>query len=632
MRTKFITVVLIPLICFLAILYFFLDGWIESGLETAGEAIVGARVEIDDLRLTLIPIGITFQRLQVADPREPMTNTVETGRVAFALDFGQLLRGKYIIETMEVNDLILGSERETDGSLRKEPGEPAAQAGEATTGGPAPALAAEMDSISSEKQAETPMFDVSRLRSLVNVDSLLNAGNLATLRHVDSLNRQIREAEAEWNAALADIDRSRDRIAEIEQRVKAIKIDELKSLPAITEAIKNADAVRKDVGELTATLQTRREAVTTSIDRLNRSVRDIDDLVSSDFEDLLKAARLPDVSMRGLAELLLGPGLFDQAGEYLSYVDFARTNIKNSSPTPAKASPPRLQGQDIHFPIETAFPKFWIKKIHVSGGTDRDRNPNYFYAAGEILNISSNQRITGLPLTVDLSAEQGRGTTASINASIDRRQDDPLDTYAARITGLPIASMSLGRSNFVPSRITGAKGDFSVQATVPGSGFDADARIVLGNLKLEFERESRNTVERLVREVLVSLSAINIRLRLWKAGQGLQVALETDMDNQLAAQVRRVIGEEVARVRNELRSKLERKIADKRRDVERLFQEKKDGVTQRLRGYETRVKEVTGLADSKKAELDQKLAEEKKKQEDALKKKGQDVLKGIFKK
>jgi len=48
MRKKFVYFVLVPLLALSLVLYFFLAGWIESSLESAGEAIVGARVEIDD--------------------------------------------------------------------------------------------------------------------------------------------------------------------------------------------------------------------------------------------------------------------------------------------------------------------------------------------------------------------------------------------------------------------------------------------------------------------------------------------------------------------------------------------------------------------------------------------------------
>ena len=119
MRKKFVYFALIPVVLIGILLYFFLDGWIESGLEYAGGKIVGAKVEIDHLRLTINPIGMEFSRLQVTDPNDGWKNSFETGKVKFALNFGQLLRGKYIIETMEVNDLILGTKRTSDGSFPK---------------------------------------------------------------------------------------------------------------------------------------------------------------------------------------------------------------------------------------------------------------------------------------------------------------------------------------------------------------------------------------------------------------------------------------------------------------------------------------------------------------------------------
>jgi len=97
MRKKFILFILIPLLILLVVTYLFIDRWIESGLESAGENIVGARVEIDNLSLGISPLGIRFDRLQVANPRDPWKNLFETGRVAFAMNFGQLLRGKTIV-------------------------------------------------------------------------------------------------------------------------------------------------------------------------------------------------------------------------------------------------------------------------------------------------------------------------------------------------------------------------------------------------------------------------------------------------------------------------------------------------------------------------------------------------------
>jgi len=290
-----------------------------------------------------------------------------------------------------------------------------------------------------------------------------------------------------------------------------------------------------------------------------------------------------------------------------------------------------MRGQTIYFPAEKSYPKLWIKKILVSGGTDKEQDPNYMHAAGQILNVSSNQRITGLPITVELSATQGRGTRAEFNASIDRTKDVPIDTYRASMSGVPITSLSLGRSDFVPAKISNAVGRFSIAADVPADQFDANAKITLDNLTMSFDRPATNTVERLVREVLESIRSLNVMLRFWKREGRLNVALETDLDDLLADRTRRVVGAEVNRLRGELRQKLDRRIAEKRREVERLLNQKKGEVTARLKTYENILNEKLALAEAKKKELEDKIQGEKKKQEDALKKKAGDALKGILK-
>ena len=62
MRKKFVYFILIPLLALCLVIYLFVDRWVESGLESAGEAVVGAKVEIDNLHLTLSPVAIQFSR------------------------------------------------------------------------------------------------------------------------------------------------------------------------------------------------------------------------------------------------------------------------------------------------------------------------------------------------------------------------------------------------------------------------------------------------------------------------------------------------------------------------------------------------------------------------------------------
>lgn len=98
-----------------------------------------------------------------------------------------------------------------------------------------------------------------------------------------------------------------------------------------------------------------------------------------------------------------------------------------------------------------------------------------------------------------------------------------------------------------------------------------------------------------------------------------------------ALRTKQVIGNEVAKIQNDLRNKLNAKIAEKRQGVEKLFAEKKDLVTNRLKEYENQLNDKLALVEAKKKEIENRIDQEKKKQTDDITKKAKDALKGLFK-
>jgi uncharacterized protein (TIGR03545 family) len=622
MRKKFVFFVLVPLLALCIVLYLFAERWIESGLEEAGEGIVGAKVEIDNLRLSISPVAIEFSRFQVTNPKDTWKNIFETGRVRFALNIGQLIRNKYIVETMEVNNLIFGTKRATDGSLPK----PRSLSGESSS------IIIEATAALTREAKKAPVFDLEKLRKGLKIDSLLSVQSLRTIRHLDSLKLQVQEASQQWRATLADIEKSKQRAAEIEANIKAINLNELRTIESIAGAINKVSAAYKDINELNETFKNRRAAITDQINRLYSSVAMVDDLARADYEMVKGFARLPDLSTQGMANLLLGKEILHKVNNYLSWVDFARTTVPKYLPEPEYEKPKRFQGQDIHFPVERAYPKWWIKNVVISGGEDKNQNPDYFYAHGAVHNITNNQRITGFPLTVALSGFKARGASFTFDASVDRQPEVPIDNYRLVVQGLAVGDVEFGETDFVPSKITQAVATVAAEVSVPGNRFDSRLSLGFRDLALSFDRPPRNDVERIVRDVLASISAFRVQLRTWNTAGPFDLALTTDLDDQLAARTKKVIGDELARLQSEIRSKVNQRIAEKRAEFEKIFNQRKEEAVGRLRAYESLVNEKIAMADSKKKELETRVEQEKKKQTDTVKKKLEDAVKGLFKK
>jgi uncharacterized protein (TIGR03545 family) len=311
--------------------------------------------------------------------------------------------------------------------------------------------------------------------------------------------------------------------------------------------------------------------------------------------------------------------------------------VKNSTSTPAIETPKRFKGQDIHFAIDRSYPKFWIKKILVTGGTDKAQDPQYFYAKGEILNVSNDQRITGFPITVNLSAAKG-GTMLALDLSFDRRKDPGVDHYIVSLTGLPVDAMSLGQSDFLPSKITNAMVNAAITVEVPGSRFDSHAKIAFSNMTVVFDRNPSGLVENIVHDVLASIKGFNVDLRMWKDAEKFDIAFATDLDDQLTSKTKQVIGAEVAKIQQDLQNKVNAKIAEKRAEVEKLYAEKRDMVLNKVKEYENLANEKLAMVQGKQKEIENRIEQEKKKQTDEInkkadevKKKAEDAVKGFIK-
>lgn len=618
MRKKFVYFVLIPAVILLLVVYLFIDTWVTLGLEYAGEKAVGARVEIEGLHVTLSPLGIRWARLQVANPNDPWRNIAETRQVKFAMDPGQLLRGKYIIEVMEVNELILGTKRTTDGSIPK----PAKAAETADTAGSFTAQAQEALDKTVEK---TPLTNLNAFAAGINVDSLVKAFDIRTLGHLDSVRQQAIAASHQWEAATAEFESSKKKLADIEAGIKSINTAQLNTLPAITSAISTVDNSLKGIREVSSTFETRKASIQADVTALTASAGATERIAAEDFSRLKAMARIPNLNTAGIARMLVGDEMYNRALSYLHWIDFARSHVKNQQSKPAVETPPRMRGQDIHFPAEHAYPKFWVKKILVSGGTDSAGTGEAIHARGEVKNVTNDQSVTRVPMTIALTGTEGGGRAFALDGTLDRTKDIPYDEYSARLDGVPMASFALGKSDFLSAKITNARMNSSVAVKVPGPAFDARTGMMLSRFTLAFAGEPKNTLERIVRDVLQTIDAFEVTLRLWNTGGKFDVAIATDLDDKIAARVQAVLGAELTKLQNSLKARLDDAIAGKRAEVEKLVAAWKGEVDKKLGAYQSLVTEKTALVDGKKKELTDRLEKEKKG-------KVNDVLKGILKK
>src|SRR5262245_24025600 len=74
-----------------------LDPFLQWAMITAGEAALGAKVEVADVRTSLRGGELEITSIAAANSRKPMRNLFEAERLRLHIDGAQLLRNRFVV-------------------------------------------------------------------------------------------------------------------------------------------------------------------------------------------------------------------------------------------------------------------------------------------------------------------------------------------------------------------------------------------------------------------------------------------------------------------------------------------------------------------------------------------------------
>ncbi len=117
-RFKGLVAFVIIIVVFGIFWFFFVDGIVKRLIQKYGTQAVGARVEVGAADLSLFPVGLKLEHLEVTDPDSPMKNAVEINRISLSLEPSSLFRRKIIVKEMLVDGIQLQTPRKTSGAIR----------------------------------------------------------------------------------------------------------------------------------------------------------------------------------------------------------------------------------------------------------------------------------------------------------------------------------------------------------------------------------------------------------------------------------------------------------------------------------------------------------------------------------
>lgn len=550
MRWKGVIAFVILVAAGAAIFMFFLDRWMEAGLERAGEALAGARVEIDGFDFSLTGLSVSWDRLRVADADRPMRNLIETERAAFDLDARALMRKRFIVEEMTLAGVRSGSERDTDGSLpkRKRKARP-----EGTD------ILSRTQARLTEQVANLPVmaWNLESLRRKVNVDSLMERADLRTPARLDSAKQEAMRTSEKWREVLRDF-RVEEEIGALGTEIDAIDVKRLNTAAEVLDAAQRLKSLQERIEALSGKLSATAGEARADWARFDDFPRRAEGWIAEDYRRLLAMARLPDLSAGGIGKALLGPALLSKLYRYLEIAKRIRDAVPERSVRPKKAKPKRLQGQTIRYADRHGWPGFLIRRMHLSGRTGPPAGGEGLDLSGTAEGVTSQPRVYGRPTRIDLRGEAGDGWSAAFFARLDRTTEALSDSFRVRLRDIPLGGVALAGAPYLPERLDSGSANLDLTLRLEENRVRIGADLRARALEYAFASEPEGTFARVVRDVLGSLETVRARIEVTGTGEETRFSVDSNLDEAVSRELRslasRALAETEERVRGRLRT------------------------------------------------------------------------------
>ncbi len=419
------------------------DAVLRWAIIQGAQAVTGAKVEIGHVKTYVSTGEIRLFDLQIANPRDPMMNLLQTDEAVIQLDPTNLVHRRFVIRDGTLHNLQLNTPRMVSGAL-----DPIEQDSPALIRWFPQDLRDKLrdlgrrflDTVEVRKTESTPT-DLHMTQSRDEIQQTI-AAKLAEIREsASTLSGQVSEISHQFNDNPGNPLRESQRLQELAGR-----------LPQVGQGIQQK---RDEIERL-------KSDFATQLVKLSQA-RDAD---LADSKRIICSANF-DSSL--LSSILIGPRHLDQVDESLQWIQW----LRNSFPTlPNQFQPRPSCGVEVRYKT-TPRSDVYIKSLSFDGSTViSGRNFNFF---GTVHDWTSPPVASQQPISLEIRAQGG--SHVYITAQMDRRDGKVVDNIHLVFPETSLEGQRLGDPKVM--LVESAPGLLYVEADVTIDGQEVDGTLSL---------------------------------------------------------------------------------------------------------------------------------------------------------
>jgi uncharacterized protein (TIGR03545 family) len=550
------------------------DWLVKRALEAAGSAIVGARVEIAGLRISLAQSRLTIHGLTVASPSEAFKNVVQADELDADFEALPLLQKKFIVDRLAATGLRFGTARATDGRL---PGD--------SSSGPSPAQQIGANVSDWVGKLDLPVLDLARGKIDV---STLDPAKLHTPQAAAALAARADSASHAWNAALSDLrtDATADSTVALVARLKSARPTDLAALNDARRGLAQLKTVRDRVTAL-------ERGVTAGVTDLRHGAAALDSSKQQDYAFARSLVKLPALGAPQIGAALFGPAAVAKFERALYWTRLSRAHMPAGVQPHAEPGPKRVRrrGITVQFPKTRELPGFLLKQGEVSFALgDSGAVKTY---SGRLIGLTNAPALYGSPTTFTATAP-----AVHLAAMLDHVRPVARDTVGGTLDGVRLPALDLPS---LPIRLAPGTGTVSLQFALTGDSVRGVWQVRAAHAGwVRDSGSAHSNLDDLLWQVLSGVNTLDLEARVGGTITSPVLSVRSNLDQAISARLTALVGDQVHAAEARLRAQV-------------------DGIVdQRIAPVKAQVAKVTDDATSRLSAAKGRLADAQKQLEDRL--------------
>jgi uncharacterized protein (TIGR03545 family) len=322
-------------------------------------------------------------------------------------------------------------------------------------------------------------------------------------------------------------------------------------------------------------------------------------------------AKLPTINPGNIAQSLFGKDLLADYSGYLEYVAIARKYGSRLIGGEDEEKIERYEGKDYKFSDKYDWPKLWIQNIDLSGETK-----TAIQLAGQITNISSNQKKTKEPLVFNLGGQDAANRKMTLSGEFNYLDEKPKETINFTYDGFGLKGSKISPSELLPYPLKTGTGEVSASVNIIDKRFDSEIGYKAKGIAFDFgTNPSKNRIQQLIRDAISSTDQINVTALVDNINGPLNIKVRSNIDDLFVNALKSTVSKEVDAARQKIESRVRTEIGDRKEQLLAFKNDKEAEIRKEYEKLENRVNEEVKKVEEKKKELEKK----KKELEDSLK-------------